>query len=595
MGMEFTPTREAVKEILGSGRQLVIPRFQREYCWDTTVVQEFYEDIISRLDFKEKEIKKQPYFIGTMLFLEGKETRKDDVVDGQQRLTTITIFLAALAARLSDESPELAQKAFEYVKTTDGNGEPSAVLTTKTSYPYFQNCVQTPVDKRDPALLETKSEEDEAIRKAYLKFGKMMEGDNLKKQISAFCNLDKDALDAYSDMNILEAILDELLDTVAIVIRTSERTSANLVFEILNGKGVHLATTDLIKNRLFEKLPSEPMVDNAENQWNNMLSNLRQRDDDITLETFYRHFWISNYGKVSSNKLYDSFKKTIKPRDEKQYASFLREMVEESKRYSIVVHPMSEDFNKRKEYEPIVQSMKVLSDWFNVNQSRIGLLALMDVKDRDLITRKEFACCVDMIEVFHFAFNSVCRYPANRSERIYSRFALSLRKAETKAHAKESLESLRGDLREIMPGETVFVEEFCKLCYSGRGQGRTNMATKYAINTITAFEQGKKLFERDLSIEHIIPESHSSEQCPDTRITNIGNLIGLEMQLNEEAADLDVAGKRELYERSNYKWASGFYKDEPEFTVDKIPARAEKLATTMYGEIIKQRMAFKLK
>ncbi|WP_276829514.1 DUF262 domain-containing protein [Bifidobacterium coryneforme] len=604
MDMEFTPEQKTVKDILGSGSQLVIPRFQREYCWDGKVVQEFYEDIVSRLDFTQKKIKTLPYFIGTMLFLYKKGTPGDDetniddsvieVVDGQQRLTTITIFLAALAARLNDESQVLAQKVFQYVKTTDDNDDPLAILTTKTSYPYFQNYVQTPVNKRDPALLVTESDEDESIKVAYQKFEKMMEGDNLKKQITTVCNLDKDALLAYSDKDILVAIRDELLSNKAIVIRTSERTSANMIFEILNGKGVHLANIDLIKNRLFEKIPDDGMVDNAEVQWKKIQNNLRQRDEGIGLATFYRHFWISKYGQASSNKLYDNFKRKIKPCTEDRYKAFLLEMEKESMRYSIVVHPRLEDFQNRKEYAPIVQSMSILSDWFNVNQSRIGLLALMDVKDRGLISLKEFADCAGMIEVFHFAFNSVCRYPANRFEGIYSKFAISLRKAATKADAKESLRSLRDDLDGIMPGKTVFVEEFCKLRYSGRGQMRMNVATKYAVNAITSARQGKKLFENDLSIEHIIPESKTSELCPDTLVTNIGNLIGLEKHLNEEAADLDSIGKRELYERSNYKWVSDFYSDNPDFKVDKIQERAKELAVIMYDKIIEPRMAVKL-
>lgn len=602
MDMEFTPEQKTVKDILGSGSQLVIPRFQREYCWGSSVVREFYRDIVSRLDFTQKKIKTLPYFIGTMLFLYKRGTQDDEtdiddsvieVVDGQQRLTTITIFLAALAARLNDESPALAEKVFQYVKTTDDNNDPLAILTTKTSYPYFQNYVQTPVGERDSALLVVESDEDKLIKTAYQEFEKMMEGGNLKKQIADYCNLDKDALLAYSDKDILVAIRDELLSTKAIVIRTNERASANMIFEILNGKGVHLANIDLIKNRLFEKIPYDRTVDNAEVKWKKIQSNLSQRGEGTGLATFYHHFWISKYKKVNSNSLYDSFKSEIKPCSKDRYKDFLLELEKESMRYSIVVHPRLEDFQNRKEYAPIVQSMTILSDWFNVNQSRIGLLALMDAKERDLISFKQFADYTGMIEVFHFAYNSVCHLPANGVEAPYSSFAISIREAGSKEEAKKCLRYLSNKFAGKIPTKTVFMEEFCKLSYSSRGQRRRNMATKYAINALTSARQGKKLFERDLSIEHIIPESQTSELYPDTLVTNVGNLIGLETHLNREAADLDSVDKRELYKRSNYKWVSDFYSDNPEFKVDQIQERAKELAAVMYDEIIEPRMTVK--
>ena len=601
MNMDFTPVTKTVRTILNSGSRLLIPRFQREYCWDKRITREFYKDIVSRLDFSNKRIKELPYFIGTMLFLHKRgssnnsdaEDSNDDVieiVDGQQRLTTITIFLSALSARFEPESPAMAKKVFQYVKTTDDNDDSFPILTTKTSYPFYQNYIQTPAYERKETLLTPLSEEDQTIKEAYDAFDTLMRGDNLKKQIISICGLDSDALDEYSDKEVLAAIRDELLATQVVVISTSDRSSANLIFEILNGKGVHLANIDLIKNKLFEKVPDDGTVDNAEVMWKKIQNNLSKRGDDIGLATFYRHFWISKYKKVRSNQLYDSFQKWITPSTEERYIAFLEEMEKESNRYSIIVHPRLEDFQNRKEYAPIVQSMKVLCDWFSVDQSRIGLLALLDAKERNIITYKQLSAYISMIEMFHFSYNSVCHLPANRFESIYSRFAISLRKADTQESVAKALKILSDGFNELIPEPDIFIQGFCKLTFSGHGQTQMNLATKYAINAIAMEKDNKKQFENDLTIEHIIPESYKSKSPSFASVTNIGNLIALENGLNGSAADIDSKNKLQIYKKSNYNWVSEFCQKHSQFGINDIPQRAKTLATYVYEKIITPKM-----
>lgn len=607
--MDFVPVSMTIKQILYSGKHLMIPRFQREYCWDKRIVREFYRDIVSRLVFKERtvgkgpqdgDINRLPYFIGTMLFLgkfsSGNNTISDfpgneilEVVDGQQRITTITIFLSALSARLESQDSDLARKAFEYVQRTDDDNRPFPVLVTKTSYPFFQNYVQTPINKREAPILPPQTEEDRLIKDAYDNFASLMEGDNLKRQVTSICGLKKGVLDLYSDKEILAAIRSELLEeTQVVVITTNDRISANMIFEILNGKGVHLANIDLIKNRIFEEIPDDRAADNAEVMWKKIQQNLRKRGDDIGLATFYRHFWISKYKKVTSSHLYDSFKTSIKPHSRERYVQFLNELDKESETYSVIVHPQMEDFKSRKEYVPLVQSMKILSDWFSVDQSRIGLLALFYAKEQSLISFKQLKDSIREIEIFHFAYNSVCRLPSNRFETLYSKFAIALRNAETKEAANRELSDFSGSLSGLLPTETVFSENYCGITYVGRQQRPMNMVAKYAINAIAMHKDGRKQFEDDLSIEHIIPESNSSEKA-----TNIGNLIALEGDLNREASNLGSEDKEKIYKRSKYRWVHDFCDKYNNFQEIDIEERASRLAQYTYREIVQPIMSWK--
>ena len=137
---------KTIKDLLGSKHQFVIPRFQRDYSWDKKHYQEFLEDLIENFKIKDNEIIISPYFIGTMLFIgnfieSGNSQIK--VIDGQQRITTITIFFSVLFDKFNEiDEPNLANKIFEYIMTTDDNGNEVRILNSDSHYPFFSYYVQ---------------------------------------------------------------------------------------------------------------------------------------------------------------------------------------------------------------------------------------------------------------------------------------------------------------------------------------------------------------------------------------------------------------------------------------------------------------------
>jgi len=86
--MDIKPYDKTIKELLKSGSQFMIPRFQREYSWDKKNYQEFFEDMLNALRVDENgNVTTTPYFLGTMLFVGNYSEDKDamiHVVDGQQ-------------------------------------------------------------------------------------------------------------------------------------------------------------------------------------------------------------------------------------------------------------------------------------------------------------------------------------------------------------------------------------------------------------------------------------------------------------------------------------------------------------------------------
>lgn len=109
------------------------------------------------------------------------------------------------------------------------------------------------------------------------------------------------------------------------------------------------------------------------------------------------------------------------------------------------------------------------------------------------------------------------------------------------------------------------------------------MITKYVVNKIASYYEGKDIFEDDGSIEHILPESNDINN---NNNNNIGNLILLEQVLNGEADCLEYIDKITVYKKSSYKWIKEFVSSNTEWSDDKIQERSKKLSEFYYTKIL---------
>lgn len=318
--MNIKPYDKTIRDLLGSKRQFVIPRFQREYSWERKNYQEFFEDMIGNLIISEGKISYSQYFLGTMLFIgnfsEGTD-QEIQVVDGQQRLTTITILFSALSDRfIALNEPTLSKQIFTYIMTEDDNGNEVRILKSKTNSPFFAYFIQ---DKEKAIKQKANSEEEICIKQAYDYFMSQLNIDKLKKLLKL--KHGSEEVDSLSEVDILKAIRDQVLNSTFVSISTTDKEQANKIFEILNAKGKRLADIDLIKNKIFEVLKKQEPADFAEETWKQIKSILNDGKESVGIATFYRHFWISKYKKSYSNKLYDEFNSTIS-KTESSYRKF---------------------------------------------------------------------------------------------------------------------------------------------------------------------------------------------------------------------------------------------------------------------------------
>ncbi len=569
---------KTIKELLLSGKQFIIPRFQRAYSWEKNNYKEFFEDILNCLTIKDGKIIIDQYFLGTMLFVgdySESNASKIEVVDGQQRLTSITILFSALSdIFISMGESVLSEQIFKYIMTTNDDGEEVRILQSNTHYPFFSFFIQ---DRSKHIKQEPSSEEEECIKAAYNYFFDNLDENKIRKILKN--NFGDKAVDEISYIEILKAIRDQILNTIFVSISTFDKKQANLIFEILNAKGKRLTDIDLIKNKIFEVLDDTEPADVAQEKWKNLKSILNSCQENIGLATFYRHFWISKYKKVSDKKLYDSFNSMVVPKNKERFLSFLNELEHDVKNYINIVHPTRDDYDNRKEYFGLVQSLNVLTNYFGIVQVRIALLALFEVKEKGLLTLKQFKDIITNLENFHFAYNAIAVLPTNKLESLYSNFAIGLRKCTDKVQVRNITTNLMEEIGKLYPSYQEFEDNFVQLTFSKK-ESPSNVKTKYALNKINSYYSNTEIFDDESSIEHIL-----SESLGETTL-NIGNLIVLEERLNKEADNLKYKDKIEIYKKSSYEWMNKFVDEHDDWNEIDLENRAKSLAKLYYSSIL---------
>ena len=213
------------------------------------------------------------------------------VVDGQQRLTTITILFSVLSEMFKKTGEnQLSQLVFKYITAPDDNGQEVRILKTVSNYPYFAYFVQDYTKSHDT---NPETEEEENIKLTYDFFVKELSEKKIRQTLKNTNGAEE--VDALNYTEILKAIRDQVLNCSFISISTESESQANRIFEILNAKGKRLDEVDLIKNKIFEVANTVEPVDFANEQWKEIQSKIDDIDTGVGMATFYRHFWSAKF------------------------------------------------------------------------------------------------------------------------------------------------------------------------------------------------------------------------------------------------------------------------------------------------------------
>ncbi|MDF3554660.1 hypothetical protein COM99_26435 [Bacillus cereus] len=553
-----------IAQIFNSEVKYIIPRFQREYSWTKDEISEFWSDIIDNIEETEQGFVNKEYFIGSLVLVEESEYAYH-VVDGQQRLTTITVLFSALIETfLKNNNEGLANGLYNFVEGRDLNADRFFKLVNENPRPFFQKAIQN-LKKEE---LKPSSKEEQRINEAYSYFFEKL--NSLKSNYST--------LEAH--IEFLKAIRNQILSLKTIFISVNDMDEAYTIFETLNSKGISLTTTDLIKNDIFKVLNYEHPIDDAKESWKTILSNTKSSHKDTSINTFIRHYWLSKYEFITHNRLYKAYKKQ-QINDVENMKAFLNELLAESYVYKMISSPDMSDW-KQHEEKQIYFSLEALNI-FKVTQLKTILLSLIAQRKKGIVSVTQLKSAIRMLENFHFIFTAISSDRAAGLEGKYSTIARKIRSAKKKTEINDALKELNDYLIDKKPNYEKFERGFMKLEFTNN-----NTSDKKLIQYILKkFEEKRhtteELFIGNISLEHIVPQADGTKG-----LELIGNLLPIDQKLNQKADRKSFKDKLVVFSDSDLKLIQEFISDyniKDEWTTEDIIQRTKKMAKEAFEEI----------
>lgn len=546
--MNVEARSQTIESVLKKG-QYVIPEYQREYDWTEDNLNEFLDDI--------NDSNEENYFIGHMVCEGSYAGTKFNVIDGQQRITTITIMLSAIRDIFYEKKLDnLANGLHEnYIFSKDKNYKEYVILENKMPYPVLQSYVQSKPDQKDKTKFAIKSGEKKII-KAYDKFYKIWK--------------DLDEKD-------LIKIRDKILNLEIIFVAVDDEVDAFTIFETLNAKGKDLTPLDLIKNKVFKNYIKQSHINEPNDSWKQIVENSKEKNIN-----FLNHFWSSRYKKVSDRKLYKEFVKESSS-DEFYYDNFVKNLLTDSVIFQKITNPKFADWEKQGEFRVYVSLNAI--QIFNIAVANSLLISLIREYEEKHISLVYLIKALDKIEKFHFIHNAIVGARSSGLDTMYSRISRDLYNAKDRNSKHQIINNMIYKLKEKLP----IMEEFKanidgRLYYTSKKQKQKKLV-QYVLKRLEYEKQNYNIELHDVSIEHIYPEKFDKywEGIDEKYIASIGNLALLDKNINSGIGNQEYPCKKKIIlEKSTLITTKEIFEKNQNWNMNSIEDRQNQLIEKLY-------------
>jgi uncharacterized protein with ParB-like and HNH nuclease domain len=538
--MKIESTDQDVRNLLSSGYYR-IPRFQRPYSWTRENIQDFWDDVVK--DAPDN------YFIGSMVtFKDGSQ--RYGVVDGQQRLTTITILLAILRNRLNKLGfVDLAQGIQNQIERKNINNKPEFILSTETSYPFFQDHI---LKFGEPEVEADEMREEASLRSAFDYLNDLV-GDVIESVQKDSTVKDEDKADRIKQK--LTKIRDAVLDLKVILVKLDDEDDAYIIFETLNTRGKDLSLADLVKNHVAKHLKvKSASVDQPKIKWEKLLEILEGSSAELDVDTFIHHFWLSRYDYLAAKRLFKVLKRRIGKNDAKE---FLDSLLADASLYR-AIH--EKGFWKWSKQDRRITSALEALQLFRVAQQTPCVLSLMRCFKEKKLKRGHFEDAVVAIEKFHFLFTAVTsqRSSGGISE-MYASLGRRLFEARNTHAAVIVINELKTKLRGRIPGLDEVKALFPTISFTDSQTKQRNLVRYILAGFQTAAMASVTIDFDGMTIEHLVPQSQiGSGGLTEEIVGQVGNLILVPSKLNEKLANKSFKEKKKILQSAGVSLPAEF-------------------------------------
>ena len=559
--MNFNATNSTFRQLMGNGLSYRVPQFQRDYSWGADEWDDLWQDLVALFD----EAPDPAHYMG-YLVLQSADNRAFDIIDGQQRMTTLSLLMLAAVARLTDlaasgdpadpQRRRAEQLRSNYIGYLDPVSlVPHSKLVLNRHNDRFYQHYLVPLESLPQGGLNAS---DHLLRRAFLWF---------KDRIEEHSGDDGEAVARFVD-----GVVDKLFFTI---ITVTDELNAFKVFETLNARGVRLSATDLLKNHLFSVVsrdnPHESEINALEDRWESVVGLLGSE----RFPEFLRVFWNSRNRLVRKTDLFKTLRREVS--DRSRVFQLIRDMDRSARVYSALRRP-EDDLWKAAERESLAQLQM-----FNVRQPLALLLAAFErFGERD---RTGFGRFLRAIAVVSFRYNVIGGRQSNDQEMVYNRIACGLSAGEI-----GSVQAAIARLRPVYPEDEEFRAAFVEKALRTTNS-RNNRVVRFILFAIEAQLSGQRFdFESaKYGVEHVLPENPNDgwdqfdDQQREAATYRLGNMTLLATAANRDLGNSGYAEKHSAYQESDFAITRKLAEDFDTWTVEKLHSRQGWMAKQATG------------
>lgn len=501
-------------KIFSSDFDFVIPDYQRPYAWGTEQALQLLDDLEGSLERDTDE----PYFLGSIVLVKAAGEARAEVIDGQQRLTTLCILFAIL--RDLAENPKLASELHEFVvepgKITAGTKSRPRLALRARDAQFFHDFVQ------DQGHLEAlrqltdaavKTDAQKAIR------------DNARALMARIEEWPEPKLQSFAAMAGTRTFL--------VVVSTPDLNSAHRIFSVMNARGLDLTPADIFKSQVIGALPAEHQAAYAD-KW-------EQEEQDLGRDGFAELFghvrMIFAKERARRELLLEFSQQVLNDYLPAQAAEFVdKTLIPYSNAYE---HLITQNFPQSTQWAPVNTWLARLMQLDNSDWRPPALWALRH-HDDDPVLLDEFLGRLERLAASMLIRRA---YATPRA----SRYADLLKQLEdglgVDAPAFELSEEEKADTRRRLEGELYLVAPVRKYVL-------------LRLDEKLANQPGVSYQHKLITVEHVLPQNPKADSDWVTKFTEaeriqwthrLANLVLLNRAKNSEAQRFDFTTKKSRY------------------------------------------------
>ena len=483
MGKQFKkiylePENKTFSDIMGNSKSYEVPAFQRDYSWEQEQTDELWDD------YENMSQGETQHFMG-YLVLQTDDGEAFTVIDGQQRLTTITLMIIAALHRFQQlindgiSAKENEERVKHYHNTYLGVFNPTNLKTSLK-------------------LILNRNNKDHLKEMATMNIYEAPKVRNINasnRKLSKTLKFFQEKVREYSDeelINFLDNVRQGFLFTTITVPNDSD---AFVVFETLNARGMHLSAPDLLKNYLFSLIDekdglNQEYLEDLSDDWFYVLDQLEITNFTSFLRSYHGMFNTL----VVKKSLYRELKSEIKYSD--QVFPYLRNLKKYAPIYAALQNP-DDSFWQDGEFDnaEIVDSLRTL-DLFKI---RTPLSLLMAAYAN---FQEDFVKILKWVVVVSIRYNVICGKNAKEQERVYNELANEITKRANIAD-KKIIAKTKETLSSICPDDGEFRHAFSRKSMIKRH----NKKILHLLSKIEAHCNEGNAPSPNMTVEHVLPYS----------------------------------------------------------------------------------------